>query len=73
MKRFKRHRDFGLFDTAFRIEKLIKLGDPLHRLAAGVDFEFFRPLLEDKLPKQPQGLGGRPAYDYVLMRSAAAV
>ena len=38
MKIFKRHREFGLFDTDFRIEKLIKLGDPLHKLANGIDF-----------------------------------
>ncbi|MEO6685947.1 MAG: transposase [Dyadobacter sp.] len=67
MKRFKRHRDFGLFDTDLRIEKLIKLGDPLHRLAKGVDFEYFRPLLEEELSKEPHGLGGRPGYDYVLL------
>jgi transposase, IS5 family len=67
MKKFKKHREFSLFDTDFRIEKLIKLGDPLHRLVNGIDFELFRPLLMEKLRKEPQGLGGRPAYDYVLM------
>lgn len=67
MKKFKRHREFSLFDTDFRVEKLIKLGDPLHRLNDGVDFELFRPLLLEKLSREPQGLGGRPAYDYVLM------
>lgn len=67
MKRFKRHRDIGLFDSDFRIEKLIQLGDPLHRLSQGIDFEVFRPLLEDRLIKLAQGAGGRPPYDYVLM------
>lgn len=67
MKKFKRHKDLGLFDTDFRIEKLIKLGDPLHRLSQGIDFEKFRGLLEGKLLKVAKGAGGRPAYDYVMM------
>lgn len=67
MKRFKRHREFGLFDTDFRIEKLVNLGDPLHRLSKGVDFELFRPFLTDKLSKLAKASGGRPPYDYVMM------
>ncbi len=62
-----KHRELGLFDIDFRIEKLIKLGDPLHRLSLGIDFELFRPLLEESLYKEPKGLGTRPSYDYVLM------
>ena len=67
MKSFKRHRDIGLFDSDFRIEKLIRLGDPLHRLSKGIDFEVFRPMLQEGLDKLAQGAGGRPPYDYVLM------
>ncbi|MDR2971352.1 MAG: IS5 family transposase [Bacteroidales bacterium] len=43
------------------------LGDPLEKLNAGIDFELFRMLLEDKLSKIPKAPGGRPPYDYVLM------
>lgn len=67
MKRFKRHKDLGLFDQDFRLEKLSKLGDPLERLANGIDFEMFRSFLEEKIPSKIQNKGGRPAYDYVLM------
>jgi IS5 family transposase len=67
MKRFKRHKDLGLFDQDFRLEKLSKLGDPLERLSKGVDFELFRNLLTEKLTKLAKGKGGRPPYDYVLM------
>src|SRR5471030_964758 len=67
MKSFKRHRAMGLFDSDFRLEKLIRLGDPLHRLSEGIDFELFRPKLEEGLSKLAQGAGGRPPYDYVLM------
>lgn len=67
MKRFKRHRDYGFFDQDIRLSKLTQLGDPLERLANGVDFEIFRDILTDGLHKDPKGLGGRPPFDYVLM------
>lgn len=67
MKRFKRHRDYGFFDQDIRLSKLSELGDPLEKLGQGIDFEIFRAVLEEKLFKHPQGKGGRPPYDYVLM------
>lgn len=67
MKRFKRHRDYGFFDQDIRLSKLSQLGDLLEKLNKGVDFELFRICLEEKLTKEAQGKGGRPAYDYVLM------
>jgi len=67
MKRFKKHRDYGFWDQDIRLSKLSKLGDPLEKLNKGVDFEMFRAILEEKLSKEPQGKGGRPPYDYVLM------
>jgi len=67
MKKFKKHKDLGLFDQDFRLEKLSKLGNPLERLSKGIDFEIFRSLLTDKLTKEAKGKGGRPPYDYVLM------
>ena len=67
MKNFKRHKDYGFYDQDIRLSKLSQLGDPLERLAQGVDFEYFRTFLESKLRKLAKGPGGRPAYDYVLM------
>ena len=67
MKKFKRSKAIGLFDEDFRLEKLTKLGDPLERLARGVDFELFRTFLEDNLHNEPKNDGGRKPYDYVLM------
>ena len=67
MKQFKRQRAAGLFDHDIRLSKLSLLGDPLERLKAGVDFEQFRTFLQEKLARQPKGVGGRPPYDYVLM------
>jgi transposase, IS5 family len=50
-----------------RLHKLSKLGDPLERLIKGIDFEIFRSKLDFLLSKDSKGLGGRPAYDYVLL------
>jgi IS5 family transposase len=66
-KSFKKHRDYGFWDQDIRLSKLSKLGDPLEVLNKGVDFEMFRPLLEERLSKEPKGKGGRPPYDYVMM------
>jgi transposase, IS5 family len=58
----------GLFDEQFRLEKLSKKQDPLERLSAYIDFEFFRGPLEKSLQKNTDNSkGGRPAYDAVLM------
>jgi IS5 family transposase len=57
----------GLFDEQLRLEKLSKKHDPLERLAAHIDFEFFRRALEKALGKTDYSKGGRPAYDYVLL------
>ncbi len=57
----------GLFDEQIRLEKLSKKQDPLERLAAHIDFEFFRRPLEKALGQTDYSKGGRPAYDYVLL------
>ena len=67
MKSFKKHRDYGFWDQDIRLSKLSQLGDPLERLGKGIKFEMFREFLEENMTKQPQGKGGRPPYDYVMM------
>ena len=58
----------GLFDEQIRLEKLSKKQDPLERLSAHIDFEYFRKPLAKFFKKQSGGSkGGRPAYDYILM------
>ncbi len=66
-KSFKRHKAIGFFDEDLRLSKLSKLGDPLEKLAQGIDFELFRDLLESRLQVAAKGKGGRRPYDYVLM------
>lgn len=60
----------GLFDEQFRLEKISKQNDPLEKLLAHIDFEFFRKPLEDYFRKDKEkddNKGGRPSYDYVMM------
>lgn len=58
----------GLFDEQQRLEKLSKKQDPLERLNAHIDFEYFRNPLENALHRDnDKRKGGRPAYDPVLM------
>ena len=58
MKKYKKHRDYGFFDQDIRLSKLSKLGDPLEKLNAHIDFEIFRDLLETNLSKIGKGKGG---------------
>ena len=58
----------GLFDEQERLEQLSRKQDPLERLSAHIDFEYFRKPLAAFLNKDiDRSKGGRPAYDYVLM------
>jgi len=67
MKTFKKSKAIGFFDEDFRLDKLTEMGDPLARLADGVNFEIFRNYLNTNLQVEPAGKGGRRPYDYVLM------
>ena len=44
----------NLFEEEFTIEALSQTGNPLERLTALVDFEMFRPALEEVLVKYVQ-------------------
>jgi len=58
----------GLFDEQERLEKLSRKQDPLERLSAHIDFEYFRKPLENFFKdKSDSSKGGRPHYDYVMM------
>ncbi len=58
----------GLFDAEFRLRKIDCIGDPLQKLSAAIDWEYFRPTLNKGFAKDEpaRGPGGRPAYDFVL-------
>ena len=60
-------KERGLFDEEERLNVLSKLGDNLETLNKKINWEVFRPILKKALKKEAKGLGGRPAYDYVMM------
>lgn len=58
----------SLFDEQFAVEKLKKIGNPLEKISAVIDFEMFRNTLENKLlnPCKKNNAGAKP-FDVVLM------
>ena len=60
-------REPGLFDVDARLRELSAKGDDLERVNSLVDFEAFRPELEQAVPRADRSRGGRPPYDHVLM------
>jgi IS5 family transposase len=65
--KYKGTKSKGLFDEEFRLQKLSRQNDPLEKLACQIDFELFRPLLEDAFHSEEKGIGGALPYDYVLL------
>jgi IS5 family transposase len=56
----------GFWSITDRLAEISAQGDPLETLAATVDFEMFRPVLEKALGRPPSWKGGRPSFDPVL-------
>jgi IS5 family transposase len=53
--------------SQIQLEKLEKMGDPLLKISAIINFEIFRGLLESTLRKPDYSKGGRPPWDVILM------
>lgn len=56
----------NLFAEETQLERLSKLGDSLERLKV-VDFESFRPVLNESLKKERKSNAGRRPFDCVMM------
>jgi IS5 family transposase len=67
MTTYRSAQALGFFDVELRVPGLEAKGNPLSRLEAVIDWESFRPLLEQALAKPAKGPGGRPANDPVKM------
>jgi IS5 family transposase len=57
----------GFFDIQFRLDDLTKNGDPLVQLNEQVNWELFRPELEQIREKDRKSAAGRKPFDVVLM------
>lgn len=60
----------GFFDVPEHLRRLSEAGDPLEAMAAAIDFEAFRPVLDAALGYSDRAKGGRPPYDPVAMFKA---
>ena len=63
----RKFRQAGFFDKENRNRKLLATRDFLERVRILVDWEAFRPMLDEALNRPTGEYGGRPAYDAVLM------
>jgi len=57
----------GFFDFQNRVDDLNQAGNPLQRLNQIVDWELFRPTLDEVRQKERKNNSGRKPYDVVLM------
>ena len=61
---YRRPMGENLFEEEFTIEALSQMGNPLERLSSLVDFEMFRPVLEEVLlTKECKTPAGRKPID----------
>lgn len=65
--KYKHKHAKGFFDETHRLDQLTATKDPLIKLKERIDFELFRPQLEEALYKEGKGIRGARPYDYVLM------
>jgi len=65
---YKSKGNKGLFDEGFIVDRLSEIGNPLDKIRAVIDFEYFRPTLESKLlnTEKKNNAGAKP-YDVVMM------
>jgi len=50
-----------------RLNRLSEIGDPLERVTQIINWELFRPLIEETFRHESKGPGGRPPIDRVMM------
>jgi transposase len=60
-------KQFDFMAEYSRLNRLSEIGDPLEKIAAAVNFEEFRTILDEARRKEGRGTGGRPPYDCVMM------
>lgn len=59
----------GFFDLPDHLKRLSETGDPIEEMARLIDFEVFRPVLEETLSYSDGTKGGWPPYDLPLLCS----
>ena len=60
-------KQLGFLDFDTRLQRIDKAGDPLCKLNTAVDWEIFRPLLEQARRKKKKSSAGAKGFDVVLL------
>jgi transposase, IS5 family len=67
-QKYKSQGKKGLFDEQFSVDRMKEIWNPLETISKVIDFEMFRPSLEDKLlNKNKKNNAGAKPFDVVLM------
>jgi len=56
-----------MYGADVQLDRLTKLGDPLERVNAAIDWEIFRARIRKRVRKEDYSKGGRPPTDEILM------
>ena len=60
-------RQLGFLDFDIRLDRIDKAGDPLKKINEAVEWEIFRPLLEEARRKEKKGKAGAKGYDVIML------
>ena len=66
-QRYKKQREHSFFDEHFRMEAISKHGDPLERLNAVINWDFFMPILQRTENESKKNNAGAKPYSPLLM------
>lgn len=60
-------KQLQMFGADTQLIRLSKMGDPLEKINAIINWEVFRPILQKRVRKEDYSKGGRPPFDVILM------
>jgi IS5 family transposase len=63
----KMAKQLMIFGAEIQLARLTKLGDPLEKINAAVDWEIFREPIRKRIRKEDYSKGGRPPMDEIMM------
>lgn len=60
-------KQLGFLDFDIRLQRIDKAGDPLTKINDTIDWEIFRPILEQARKKEKRSLAGAKGFDVILL------
>lgn len=62
----------GFLDFDIRLHRIDKAGDPLTKIDKAIDWEIFRPILEQARKKERKSNAGAKGFDVIRMRKGVS-